>query len=343
MHFKGLDLNLLIALDALLSEKNVTRAAERMNISQPGMSAVLHKLRYHFSDQLLDRVGRRLELTPRGRSLAQPVKAILLDIGKLSRGPDVFDPAEAQRVFRVCSTTFCSDLLAVPTIRMLETVAPHISVQFDDLLPDTFSRLADGQADLAISVAQQSIMDPTSQGEPMSALDFFSDRLVLIVAKENRAVGPTITLDHLCSMPYVETRFGSQTATIGEQAWRRQRQQPRVRAWFPTFQLTLEAVAQTDMVGMVPSKLVAIHRESAVRMLPIPFEVPPLNERLFWHQRNDRDAGHRWFRDVLQSVALELRLTDTPGNLLSIRASANGQSSTEPAPEIVGAERRSRV
>lgn len=310
MHFKGLDLNLLIALDALLSEKNVTRAAERMNISQPGMSAALQKLRWHFSDQLLERVGRRLEPTALGRSLLVPVKDILRNIGELTREAKVFEPSEARRVFRVCATTFCSDLLAVAIISHLEKAAPLISIQFDDLGPDSFSRIADGNADLAISIAQQSIMDPTGQGEPLNWIDYFSDELVLVVAVANTIVGDSCTLDELCAMPYLETRFGNQLPTVGEQAWRRQRRQPRVRAWFPNFQLTLDAVAGTEMIAMVPSRLVAMHGGSRVRILPVPFEVPPLNERIFWHPRNETDPGHRWFRTMLQFIATDIGLTE---------------------------------
>src|SRR3546814_2974175 len=84
MHLQGLDLNLLIALDALLTERNVTRAAERIHISQPGMSAALQKHRHHFSDQLLERIGRNMELTARGRALAEPVKSILSQVRDLS-------------------------------------------------------------------------------------------------------------------------------------------------------------------------------------------------------------------------------------------------------------------
>ena len=92
MHFQGVDLNLLVALDALLSEKSVTRAAERIHISQPGMSAALQKLRWHFSDQLLERVGRRLELTPLAHGLAEPLKEILFKVRQILDTEPSFNP-----------------------------------------------------------------------------------------------------------------------------------------------------------------------------------------------------------------------------------------------------------
>lgn len=307
MHLRGLDLNLLIALDALLSERNVTRAAERMNISQPGMSAALQKLRWHFSDQLLERVGRRLELTPRAKALAEPVKDILFDIRALTDGIDAFDPATVQRVFRVSTSTFCSDVLAVPVIRYLEKAAPHISCQFDDLLADTMTKLVDGRIDFAITIGQRLLMEPINLDKPLSAVDLFSDRLVLAVAADNDMVGDTVDFDRLCTLPYIETRFGNDMANLGEQVWRRQPKQPRARAWLPNFQLTLDVVSRTDMIAMVPSHLVTMHKDRFnVRTLPIPFDIPALEERVFWHPRNDEDPGHRWFREVLQSVVREL-------------------------------------
>jgi DNA-binding transcriptional LysR family regulator len=311
VHLRGLDLNLLIALDALLSEKNVTRAAERMNISQPGMSSALQKLRRHFSDRLLERIGRRLELTPRARALAEPVKNILFGIRALTEEADLFDPATARRVFRLCTTTFCSDVLAVPVIKHLEKAAPGVNVQFDDLLADTFARLVDGRADLAITIPQRLLTEPINLDKPLSSVDLFSDHLVLALATGNNEVGDTISLDELCALPYAETRFGSLTVSVGERAWRRQPRQPQVRAWFPNFQLTLDAVAHTRMIAIVPSKLVAMRKEIRVRTLPIPFEVPTLNERAYWHPRNDQDPGHRWFRGVLQSIAQNLGLGQT--------------------------------
>jgi LysR family nod box-dependent transcriptional activator len=307
VHLGGLDLNLLLALDALLSEKNVTRAAERMNISQPGMSAALQKLRWHFSDPLLEKVGRRLELTPRARTLAQPVKNILFEIRTLTNGAEDFDPAKAQRIFRVCASTYCSDLLAIPVIRYLGKVAPQVSVQFDDLFSDTFARLVDGQIDIAIAIPQRLLMEPVNLNGPLSSADLFSDRLVLAVANDNSAVGNTISFDELCELPYVETRFAGQTVSISEQALRRQPKQPRVRAWFPNFQLTLDAVAQTGVIATAPEKLIAMRGAQRVRTLPLPFEVPDFEEHVYWHPRNDHDSGHRWFRAVLQSAAQELQ------------------------------------
>lgn len=313
MHLQGLDLNLLIALDALLSEKNVTRAAERMNISQPGMSAALQKLRCHFADELLERIGRRLELTPLAKALASPVKAILFDIQALSASLGSFDPATAERKFRISASTFCWELLAPPLIRHLEQVAPQVSCQFDDLTNETLTRLVEGQLDFTITISQRLLMEPSNLDRPLSRMNLFSDQLMLVAAEGNRRVGDSIDLDALCELPYIETRFGSDVASLGEELWRRQARQPRVRAWLPNFQLTLDAVSRSDMVAIVPAYLVNMHRDRfKVRMLAPPLEIPVIEEHVFWHPRNDPDPGHRWFRDVLRLVAEEVGLGSGP-------------------------------
>lgn len=309
MHLERLDLNLLIALDVLLTEKNVTRAAERMNISQPGMSAALQKLRVHFGDPLLERIGRRLEPTPRARAMAAPVKDILQNIKALASAPDEFDPATTHAVFRIAASTFCSDLLAVPLIRFLAREAPFISCQFDDLQGDSLVKLIDGQIDQAITVSQRFISNLPGSDQPLSQLPLFDDHMVLAVAIENRAVGDTISFEELCEQPYAETRFGDEIIGIGERFWQQQPRTPRVRAWLPNFQLTLDAVRRTDLIAMLPSRLAAQYADS-IRTLSVPLAVPPLEEKIFWHPRNDGDPSHRWFRETLQRVANDAGLTD---------------------------------
>lgn len=310
MHLGGLDLNLLIALDALLREKNVTRAAERIYISQPGMSAALQKLRSHFSDQLLERVGRRLELTARGRELAGRVTDILISIKSLDESLGHFDHATAHRVFRVSASTFCSDLLAVPIIQLLAREAPNVSCQFDDLTSETVSRVIDGRLDFAITIALRLLDTSVAHDHILLETPLFTDTLVLVVAQDNETIGSEITFEQLCRVPYAETRFSSDILGLGERVWQQQPQTPRVHAWLPNFHLTLDAVSRSNLIAMIPSRLVrAKQQQFRVRTLPVPFDVPKLEETLFWHPRNKTDAGHLWFRDLIVRVVREQGLT----------------------------------
>jgi LysR family transcriptional regulator, nod-box dependent transcriptional activator len=309
MHLQGLDLNLLIALDALLTERNVTRAAERIHISQSGMSAALDKLRHHFSDQLLERIGRNMELTARGRALADPVKTILAQIRELSDPSNTFDPAVARRVFRISATTYGCELLATPLISRLRQHAPLISVQFDELSADTADRILDGQIDFAITISARLLDKMQTHGEFLRSEKLFTDRFVVAISKDNPYGEGTISFDRLCEMGYVETRFGGVIEGISEQLWRQQTRQPHICGWLPNFQLTLDTVGRTNMAAILPSLLVALRGERYnVRALPVPFEMPVLEERLYWHRRNDVDPGHRWMARELEQVVKDLTI-----------------------------------
>jgi len=309
MHLGGLDLNLLIALDALLTERNVTRAAERIHISQPGMSAALQKLRHHFADQLLERIGRNLEPTAKGRALAESVKTILSQISDLNDQATRFDAASARRVFRVSATTYCCEILATPLISRLREVAPFISVQFEELSADTADRVVNGQIDFAITLSARLLDKMQVYAASMRSTKLFTDEFVVAISKDHTLTAKTIAFDELCEMGYLETRFGGVIAGIAEQMWRQQPKQPHTCGWLPNFQLTLNTVGRTDMATIVPSLLVAMQGDQYnVRSLPVPFEMPILEERLYWHRRNENDAGQVWMRRVFEDVAASLAI-----------------------------------
>src|SRR3546814_18229479 len=119
MHLKGLNLNLLVVLDALLREKSVTKTAERLNVTQPAISAALQRLREYLEDPLLERNGRKVELTQRAKDLAVPVREILLRIESALKTTPNFDPAEDKRPFRVAMSEHHGALVGVPLVRTL--------------------------------------------------------------------------------------------------------------------------------------------------------------------------------------------------------------------------------
>ena len=307
MHLQGLDLNLLIALDALLTEKNVTRASERIHISQPGMSAALQKLRIYFEDQLLERVGRNMELTAKALILAEPVKTILSNIRDLTEAMNRFEPAEAYRVFRFSSTTYCSEVLATALLSKLRKIAPNISVQFEELSNDTGSRILEGQIDFAITISARVAEYLNDINSSMNSEELFSDDFSVVMSRNNPFTKDMISFDELCAMRYVETRFAGDITGLGEQIWRQQRRQPFICGWMPNFHLTLDTISHTDLVSVLPSLLTKMKGDSYnVRTLPVPFEMPRLEERLFWHRRNDSDPAHQWMIQVIKDLIKEL-------------------------------------
>src|SRR5688572_23957182 len=150
MQLNRFDLNLLIALDALLREKNVTRAAERVFVSQPAMSAALHKLREYFNDPLLVRVGREMDLTPRAISLVEPVREALLRIQVMLGTQPTFDPMTARRDFTVIMSEEAVPGVLPALLRTLSIEAPQLDLHIEMISPSALSRLEYGEADLCL-------------------------------------------------------------------------------------------------------------------------------------------------------------------------------------------------
>ncbi|MDR3472267.1 MAG: LysR family transcriptional regulator [Devosia sp.] len=320
MHFQGLNLNLLVSLDALLSEKSVTRAAERLNVTQPAMSTALRKLRVHLEDPLLERVGQHLDLTPRAREIAGSVKDLLQQINALLNSQPQFDPTTAKRTFRVAMSGYMAELLGAPLIDFLLAQAPGICVQFADLATDSLRRVEEGEFDFCITVVERELGDTSLSAGNLSEQLLFSDQYVLVAAQRNAAVTGRLTYAEFCAMPYVELRFGGGYKSIPDLVLDRQQVRPRTQAWMTTSQNVLSAVSATAAVAIVPSRLFELHRTNLqLKSIKPPLPLPNINQKLFCHVRSEGDPGHRWFGQTLRSVAEKSFCLDEH----AIRASAS--------------------
>jgi len=185
MQLNRFDLNLLIALDALIHEKNVTRAAERVFVSQPAMSAALQKLRDYFNDPLLVRVGRDMELTPKGLSLVEPVREALLRIQITLGTQPTFDPAKVQRGFTViCSAD--AHLRVMPTaLRRLVREAAGVVLHIEQFSETTLSRLEYGDADLYLGMNMLSVFGARAFPDTLRVVDVRPVEWVCVVCPDH--------------------------------------------------------------------------------------------------------------------------------------------------------------
>ena len=307
MHFRGLDLNLLIALDALLTERNVTRASERVGISQPGMSAALQKLRHYFSDPLLDPVGRRLELTPRARGLISVVKDVLGRIDALANTTPIFDPAGPPRTFNVAMSTYCTDVVAHRLGTYLLDHAPGVNCHIDDLAADSLSQLDNGKYDFCITVAQRAILDPAYADGSLLEKHMFTDEFVVIAAKCNERFERMETFGEFCELPYVEVGFGNNVTSIVEYALRGQKRRPKTRVVVPSFWNALNVVSRSELTSIVPRRIFERNAKSLrLQTRPLDLPIPHLDETLMWHMRANDDPGNIWLRSVFERICLNL-------------------------------------
>ena len=302
MQLNRFDLNLLIALDALLREKNVTRAAERVFLSQPAMSAALHKLRDYFNDPLLVRVGRDMELTPKGLSLVEPVHEVLLRVQAALATQPTFDPGTAQRSFTLVLASSALVLLAPQLLARLARDAPGIQCHIDTLSAASLSRLEYGDVDLCIAIDAPQFFGQRAWPEWLRSAALRTVRWVCIADRGNEQVHGELTLERYLGLPHAVARAG--TATEQPPAGAEAAAPANVRATTDSLLALPFMILNTPLIASVPERLA--HYFAA--HLPIKYAPDPQRrgeelEILMWHKRREPDPAHAWFRELLIDLA----------------------------------------
>ena len=288
------DLNLLRPLLVLLEERNVTRAAERLHLSQPATSAALARLRRHYDDDLLVRAGRTMQLTPFARDLLPAVSRAVAELEPVIDRKESFDPADTERRFVIGATDYMTAILAGPLLRTFSAEAPRASVDFvpqpeRDGTLNSYSRV-----DL--------IVGPVGFNISGHSEELFTDDFVLIADPDNAALSaPEPSIARLSELPHAIAYLNDPDRDNVQDLLRRAGIEHVVGArLFGLASLPL-LVSGTEMVALVPRMLAA--KASRTLHLSI-FELPqgitiPMTECVYWHPRDDEDAALVWLRAAL--------------------------------------------
>jgi LysR family transcriptional regulator, nod-box dependent transcriptional activator len=300
MKLGGIDLNLLVALEALLSERSVTRAAQRVGLSQPGMSNALARLRVVLGDPLLVREGAALVPTARAEALAGPVREALGLIRDALETPASFDPARDRRSFRVSCSDYSVLMLIGPLVRDLAADAPGVAVEVIPRLPDAGQALDRGEVDLVIEPSE--IMGRTD----LPGARLWDDRWMCCVWEDNTRVGERMGLDDYTALGHLIYSMGAsgQPVALPDLHLARLGVQRRIEVSVESFLLAPFLLQGTDLVTLVPARAQAfLRRTGAIRILEPPVEFPTLVEMLWWHPRSTTDPAHTWLRERITRVA----------------------------------------
>ncbi|MFD9903092.1 LysR family transcriptional regulator [Streptomyces sp. NPDC059063] len=299
MNLSRLDLNLVVALRALLEERNVTRAGARVGLSQPAMSAALARLRRHFGDELLARTGTTYELTPLGAALRERTATAYDVLERLFTSQADFDPAVETREFTLLAADYGTAVFGAALARALHEEAPGIRLTFQQAPADIAERAA-----TALS-AVDGLLLPHGIIRGLPAVDLYQDRWVCLVADDNAEVGDALTLDDLARLPWAvyqrpfDSPVTQQLGMLGIS--------PRVEVSVQAFQLLPQLVEGTRRIALIQERLARrAVRAAAVRVLPCPFEAMPVQEALWWHPSHSRDAAHIWLRGRAERVGAAL-------------------------------------
>lgn len=212
MRLERFDLNLLVVLDALLEERNVTRASERVHIGQSAASGALARLREYFGDELLVPVGRRLELTPLAQGLVAPVRDTLLRARATIALKPAFDPATAERRFNVCASDYVTTVVLATAVRRIAALAPGLALDIRSPPKNIVELFERGGIDLLVMPEQyaQQLNHPRER--------LFEDSHVCLVCAANHAVGSTLSLAEYMAQSHVAVRFG-ETLSLALEEW----------------------------------------------------------------------------------------------------------------------------
>ena len=310
MDLTGVDLNLLVAFDALLDERSVTRAAARLSLSQPGMSNALARLRKLFGDPLLVRDGAVLVPTPRAEALSQPVRDALGIIRDALSERTGFDPARDRATWTVSCSDYSLLMLIGPLVRRLAATAPGVTIRVLPRAPDPVRLLRDGTADLVIEPAE--IMpDAQLAGERL-----FADRWLCCVWAGNTAVGERVTVEEYLRLGHLVYSMGrGQPAAIVDQHLERSGVPRRIEFTVESFLLAPFLLEGTDLVTVVPERAVPhLRRTADIRLIEPPVALPAITETLWWHPRHTASPAHQWIRGRITEIAAELDQVPCGGN-----------------------------
>jgi DNA-binding transcriptional LysR family regulator len=287
----SIDLNLLVPLDALLTERSVTKAAAAVGLSQPAMSNALARLRRLLSDELLTRVGREYELTDRARSLVEPLAETLRVIRTEVLTPPGFDPATSSRTFAVAATN-ATALAVLPTlIRDLSATAPGVTLRVLPLPPSADEFLAHGGVDVVL------LPDVLPTTLPRERL--FDERWVCVVDADNDRVGDELPLDLFTALPHVvyESEAGRTAADVALEAMGLH---GTIRIRVKDFLLIPLLLRGTPMVAVVQERLgLRLAAVGMLRVLAPPVPLPNLGIDLVWNPRRNGDPALAWLRSRL--------------------------------------------
>ncbi|PRE05029.1 LysR family transcriptional regulator [Burkholderia multivorans] len=298
MRLGHFDMNLLVALDALLDTRSVTRAAERLHLGASATSSALGRLREYFGDELLVQVGRRMELTPLGRSLAQPVRDILLNVQTTVVSRPEFDPAIAKRNFVIRASDYLTTVLLTDVVQRLQREAPGITLHIANMTDDVAEQLDRGEVDFVIyPTASVNRQHPTQT--------LFEDDFSCIVWAGNRLVGDTLSLEQYQSLGHVAATFGdSRSVSFDSMMMSNLGLSRSIEVTTTNFNTLPQLVVGTTRIATVQTRLARLYAHYLpLRLLPLPVQLPPLIEVMQWHAINNNDPAHAWLRRVLAEQA----------------------------------------
>ncbi len=297
---QAINLNLLTALDALLAEGNVTRAAARTGVTQSAMSHSLRQLREVLDDALFVRGPGGLVPTPRAIALKEPVRRGLLELSRALSG-EQFDPMIARRVFTASCGDFFSVLLLPPMLSILRQSAPLI---------DIVIRPSEGGRDILLLEAGEldaSVVVSVPDRSSLRKLHLFRESFVCIARRDHPSIGEELTLNKFVQLPHALISPRGSGPSYVDEALSHKGLERRIALRVPYFMAAPLIISQSDMILTVPKRIAEqFSKDLPLRIWEPPLPLPSFDVQLVWHERDDADASHIWLRNTMKRAAADV-------------------------------------
>ena len=298
MRFERLDLNLLVALDALLTERSVSLAADRLCLSQSATSSALGRLREYFGDELLVLKGRSMILTARAEELIEPVRAVLEQIRTTIAVAPPFDPATAERTIRMMASDYSTEVLLAAFLAGIQKTAPRMRFEIQQMNATPAEAIERGYIDLLLTIDVAISSDHPSQF-------LFEDDYVVVGDANNPAMLSPMTRQTYFDLGHVTPRFGqSRVPAFEDWFMRRQKQQRRVEVVAPTFLSIPGLLVGTQRIATMHRRMAEIVlKNGPLAMRETPFDIPVIRQAVQWNITNNSDLALRWVVEQLRVAA----------------------------------------
>lgn len=298
INLAGVDLNLLVVFDALMSERHVTRASEKLGLSQPATSSALSRLRHLFDDQLFVRTAKGMEPTAKGLVLAPSIEQVLQQIQLTLEREDVFVPETSEKLFVIGMADYVEFVLLPPLMQRLASVAPKVKIRVRSF-NDQKAAMAIDTGEIDIAVGLFSAPSPWHKQQHL-----FHEEYVGVCRQEHWYLGENITIknylavQHLLVSPTDEDMSGSVDLILAAQKLER-----NVVLSVPHFLIAPLVIAKTDLVATMAARVAKRFAvDLDLRLFSLPFEAGGFSVNMLWHAKNDKDCAHLWLRQIISSV-----------------------------------------
>lgn len=303
MNLQTIDLNLLVAFEALMEERNVTRAAKRLGLSQPAMSNALARLRRTLGDPLLVKMPGGMSPTPAAQALIGPIRASLAHLRAALEDKPAFDPASSNRTFHLLANDYAETALLGHLIRAIRVVSRDVGLRVHRP-QNIFQAPSAAALSASLDFAVGFFPDLLSLEHGIQSTVLWEEENACIASASHPSIRGKLSIRQYASAHHAAVFYKPEGPGVIDNILEQKGLARRSVLYVPHFNSVPFVVASTDLIATVPARLAERFRKHLkLQVLPLPFAMPPFRLTLVWHERFQSDAAHEWLRSLIRKVS----------------------------------------